>query len=59
MKTTGETTVTVSQDVIDYAKKYGKKEAYLYNNRLLAFYINPSELRKQEYNINHEYIKSL
>ncbi len=51
--------VEVNPEVIAYAKKHGKKAAYLFNNRLFAFYINPSELRKAEYNANWEYIKSL
>lgn len=52
-------TVTVNPEVIKYAEKYGKKEAYLFNNRLFAMYINPSDLRKAEYSVNREYIKSL
>ena len=50
---------TVNPEVIEYARKHGKKAAYLFNNRLFAMYINPSELRKAEYNANWEYINSL
>lgn len=56
---TAKQKIQVNPEVIAYAEKHGKKEAYLFNNRLLAYYINPSELRKSEYNVNHEYIKSL
>ena len=49
----------VNPDIIAYAKNHGKKAAYLFNNRLFAIYINPSELRKAEYNANWEYINSL
>lgn len=49
----------VSPEVIVYAEKHGKKAAYLFNNRLFAMYINPSELRKAEYNANWEYINTL
>jgi len=51
--------VTVNPEVVKYAQKYGKKEAYLFNNRLFAMFINPSDLRKEEYSVNREYIKSL
>lgn len=49
--------IQVNPDIIDCLEKKGKKEAYLLNNRLFAMYINPSELRKQEYQVNWEYIK--
>lgn len=49
----------VNPEVVTYAEKHGKKAAYLFNNRLFAMYINPSELRKEEYNANWEYINSL
>jgi hypothetical protein len=51
--------VSVSQDVIEYAEKFGKKEAFLYNNRLYRGYINPSALVKEEHKCNWEYINSL
>ena len=51
--------VTVNPEVIAYAEKFGKKEAYLFNNRLFRMYINPSDLRKEEYNVNWKYINSL
>lgn len=51
--------IQVNPEVINYAKKHGKKQAYLFNNRLFVMHINPSELRKKEYNINWEYINKL
>lgn len=54
-----EQTIAINPEVIKYAEKYGKKEAYLFNNRLFVMWINPSELRKAEYNANWEYLKSL
>jgi|LakMenEpi03Aug12_release.lakeMendotaPanAssembly.Ray.scaffolds.fasta_scaffold3498361_1 hypothetical protein len=51
--------VFVNPDVVAYAEKFGKKEAYLFNNRLFFSYINPSSLIKEEYDINWKYINSL
>jgi hypothetical protein len=46
-------------EMISYAKRNGKKEAFLYNNRIYSMYINPSQSVKAEYNANWAYIKSL
>ena len=51
--------IQVNPEVIRIAKMFGKKEAYAWNNLDLAFYINPSELRKEQYNVNWEYINKL
>lgn len=49
----------VNPDIIEYAQKFGKTEAYLLNNRLFFGYRNPSALRKAEYTANWKYINSL
>ena len=54
-----EQRVNVNPEVVAYAEKFGKKEAHLFNNRLFIMYINPSDLRKEEYNVNWKYINSL
>jgi hypothetical protein len=51
--------VFVNPDVVAYSEKFGKKEEYLFNNRLFFSYINPSSLIKEEYDINWKYINSL
>jgi hypothetical protein len=51
--------IAVNPEVVAYAYLFGKKEAYLYNNRLLRGIINPTELDKSQYNVNWEYINSL
>jgi hypothetical protein len=42
--------------VMDYTERNGRKEGLLYNNRILSGYINPSQKRKDEYNVNREWI---
>ena len=48
--------IQVDKNIIDYVKNHTKSESLLYNNRIYFMYINPSEQRKQEYNINRDYI---
>jgi hypothetical protein len=53
-KTTTKTEVKApSKEIVDYFKSHGKKETYLYNNRL-GF--NKGMQSKEQYNINHEWI---
>lgn len=42
--------------VMNYTGKYGRREGLLYNNRILSGYINPSQMRKDEYNVNRDWI---
>lgn len=42
--------------VMEYTIKRGRKEGLLYNNRILSGYINPSQKRKDEYDVNREWI---
>lgn len=51
-----KTKARVDLHVIEYARKYGRKEALLFNNRIFFGYINPSQLRKDEYDINRDWI---
>lgn len=51
--------ISVDKNVILFAEKHGKKEAYLYNNRLFFGQINPTEKHKEQYNVNWNYINSL
>lgn len=46
----------VDINVINYALNHTRKETLLYNNRLFAMYINPSEQRKNEYSVNRDWI---
>jgi hypothetical protein len=50
--------MTTSPDpiVIEYAKRNGRKEALLFNNRIFFGYINPSQKCKDEYDVNREWI---
>lgn len=45
--------------VLDYAKLHGKKEAFLYNNRLFFSIMNRNDLHKQQYSINRQLIINL
>lgn len=49
--------VEVQHEIIEYYKKHGKKQTYLKNNKLFSIYINPSEKDKEQYNVNHNWIK--
>lgn len=51
-------TPSVSPDpmVMDYTKRNGRREGLLYNNRILSGYINPSQQRKDEYDVNRTWI---
>ena len=42
-----------SKEIVDYFKSHGKKEAYLYNNRI-GF--NKGMQSKEQYNVNHDWI---
>jgi hypothetical protein len=42
--------------VIDYTRRNGRKEGLLYNNRIFFGYIRPSQKRKDEYEVNREWI---
>lgn len=44
---------TPSKEIVDYFKSHGKKEAYLYNNRI-GF--NKGMQSKEQYNVNHDWI---
>jgi hypothetical protein len=44
---------TPSKEIVDYFKSHGKKETYLYNNRI-GF--NKGMQSKEQYNVNHEWI---
>ncbi len=48
--------VTPDIMVVDYTKKHGRREGLLYNNRIFFGYVNPSQQRKNEYDINREWI---
>jgi predicted ABC-type ATPase len=51
--------IEVQEEVVDYYNKHGKKEAYLYNNRLFSNIINPKDpiAHKEQYDVNHSWIK--
>ncbi len=51
------TMIAAEQIIIDYLLKFGKKEAYLLNNRLFFNKINRTDIHKKQYDINREYIK--
>jgi hypothetical protein len=42
--------------VMEYTEKHGRREGLLYNNRIFFGYINPSQQRKDEYNVNRDWI---
>lgn len=48
--------VKPDRDVVEFTKKNGRREGLLYNNRILFGYINPSEKRKEEYEVNRKWI---
>lgn len=47
--------------VVEYAEKYGKREAFLYNNRLFfgRTTTNEKEFNKKQYDVNWKYINTL
>ena len=51
--------VIVDPAIVEYSKNHTQKECYLYNNRIFAMFIHPSQERKDEYNANYNFIKSL
>lgn len=48
--------ITPDPIVMEYTKKNGRKEGLLYNNRIFFGYINPSQIRKDEYTVNRQWI---
>lgn len=42
--------------VMDYTERNGRREGLLYNNRIFFGYIKPSQLRKDEYEVNRQWI---
>lgn len=42
--------------IMEYTEKHGRREGLLYNNRIFFGYINPSQKRKDEYNVNRDWI---
>lgn len=42
--------------VMDYTQRNGRREGLLYNNRIFFGYINPSQQRKDEYDVNRTWI---
>lgn len=49
----------VNKCIIDFAKCNNRSETLLFNNRLFLNIINPSDVQKQQYNTNREYILKL
>lgn len=48
--------VTPDPMVIAFTEKHGRREGLLYNNRILFGYMRPSQLRKDEYTTNRDWI---
>lgn len=48
----------VNRDVAIFAKKNGRKEGLLYNNRLYVGVLNPLEFHKKQYEANRAWILS-
>lgn len=46
----------VERHIIDYANSHNRSETLLYNNRCFMMYINPSVLRKDQYEENRLWI---
>jgi len=40
----------------DYVINHGRKSSLLYNNNCFAMYVNPSDERKTQYEVNREFI---
>ncbi len=53
------TEIKVDPVIIEYAKTHSKRDCFLYNNRIYSMYLNPSQKRKDEYDANWKFIKSL
>jgi hypothetical protein len=47
---------SVDPAIIAYAKTHIRKDTLLYNNRIFFGYINPSQKRKDEYDVNRTWI---
>ena len=56
MNTAPTTSITPDKMVIDYTIRNGRREGLLYNNRIFFGYINPSQQRKDEYDVNRTWI---
>ena len=50
--------IKVEEHILDFVKNHSKSESLLYNNNCFAMYINPTEERKIQYNINRDFILS-
>ncbi|STC95522.1 Uncharacterised protein [Chryseobacterium carnipullorum] len=48
--------MVVEKHIINFAKRNDRRETLLYNNRCLIMYINPSQLRKDQYEANRLWI---
>lgn len=48
--------ISVDHFIVDYAATHSRKDTLLYNNRIFFGYINPSEVRKAEYDVNRKWI---
>ena len=48
--------ITPDPIVMEYTEKHGRREGLLYNNRIFFSFINPSQKRKDEYNVNRSWI---
>lgn len=46
----------VNRDVAIFAKKNGRREGFLYNNRLYLSITNPQEKHKNQYEANRQWI---
>lgn len=42
--------------IMDYTNTHGRREGLLLNNRIFFMYINPSKRRKDEYEVNRNWI---
>lgn len=48
--------LTAEQHIIDFVYSHSRGESLLYNNRCFLFYINPSQLIKNQYEVNRKFI---
>lgn len=46
----------VNRDVAIFAKQNGRKEGFMYNNRLYIMILNPQEKHKSQYEANRQWI---